>query len=228
MNSKDENKNTKKNNIKLIKGIKTELGISNKNTKLYQNAFNPNIFMPQVTNLFPDHKRIFKNLKLGLGETFSNTIKDTFSTPLLGISNLQKDFISLINEKFNFPIFKDISLALDNIKANPDSVLSLEIYYDKLSEFFWIFPYKMTTKDLHELLQNVLTEDDFDSYMEKYFNEEKINELTNDIKSLLSKDEVKNFFDQIMFSYNNKCYALANAGLTSIIDNALSFYLFNK
>lgn len=230
--------------------ISTALGISQNatdfsnilgiNTNLLHDTLNPSIYMPQVLNIFPDHEKILDAFKVDLSpfakiinqqyETLANNFANSISEHLQQLTNLQKGLVDFIDKQLNTipPFLKDLSNALEEVKANPDSRLSWLNYYDTLTDYFWIFPYEMTTEELHELLQNISEEKEFDAYMRKYFNKEKVSELTNDIRSMLAKKEQKDFFNQIIFSYNNKQYAIANVGLTSIIDNALSFYLHKK
>lgn len=230
--------------------ISTALGISQNatdfsnilgiNTNLLHDTLNPSIYMPQVLNIFPDREKILDTFKIDLSpftetikqqyETLANNFANSISEPLQQLTNLEKGLVDFINKQINFipPFLKDLYNAFEEVKANPDSRLSWLNYYDTLTDYFWIFPYQMTTEELHESLKDISEEKDFDAYMIKYFNKEKVSELTNDIKSMLVRDDEKTFFDQIVFSYNNKKYAIANVGLTSIIDNALSFYLHRK
>ena len=210
------------------------------NPNLFHDALNPNIYIPQVLNIFPDYKDTLSGFKVGISslseiikqqnEKFANTVRTSISEPLQQLTNLQKGLVDFIDKQLNTipPFLKDLSDALENVKANPDSRLSWLNYYDTLTDYFWIFPYKMTTEELHESLKDITKEKEFDSYMIKYFTSENVTALTNDIKSMLVRDDEKTFFNQIVFSYDNEYYALANVGLTSIIDNALSFYLHNK
>lgn len=128
----------------------------------------------------------------------------------------------------NNSFFASLSKSLEEAKANPKSVYNWFEYYDRLSEFFWIIPYKMKPEELHEILVNVTTEKEFDRYISKYFNKEKVDLLINDIKGLITRSQDKKLFEQIVLAYNNKSYSLASMGLMSIIDNLLSYYLINK
>ena len=215
------------------KDFSNRLGI---NPDLLTDALKPNIYIPQVINIFPDYESFkvdfspFTEIIKQQNERLANIFKSSLTEPLQQLTNLQKELADFINKQTNLipPFLKALSNALEEVKANPDSRLSWLNYYDTLAEYFWIFPYKMTTEQLHELLKNISEEKDFDSYMKKYFTKGKVIEITNDIRSMLENKNQKDFFDQIIFSYNNKKYALANVGLTSVIDNALSFYLNDK
>lgn len=126
------------------------------------------------------------------------------------------------------PLFESLSKSLEEAKANPNSVYNWLEYYDKLSEFFWIMPYKMTPDELHDILLNIKTEKEFDKYIYKYFNKVKVNCLIDDIKKLIERKQDLILFEQIIIAYNNKSYSLASMGIMSIIDNLLSYYLLNK
>lgn len=181
--------------------------------------------------------------------TFSNTLQgiansqlklidtkliQTMTNPLMNavnqIAESQKAMMNTILSSItiNNSFFASLSKSLEEAKANPKSVYNWFEYYDRLSEFFWIIPYKMKPEELHEILVNVTTEKEFDRYISKYFNKEKVDLLINDIKGLITRSQDKKLFEQIVLAYNNKSYSLANMGLMSIIDNLLSYYLINK
>lgn len=210
------------------------------NPDLLTDTLKPHIYIPQVLNIFPDYEEMSNAFKVDLSpfaeiikqqyETLANNFASSLSEPLQQLTNLQKELADFINKQLNLipPFLKDLSNALEEVKDNPASPATWRKYYNTLTKYFGIFPYKMTTEEFDELLKNISEEKEFDAYMRKYFNKKKVSELTNDIKSMLLRNDEKIFFDQIVFSYNNKKYAIANVGLTSIIDNALSFYLYNK
>ena len=101
-------------------------------------------------------------------------------------------------------------------------------YYDRLSEFFWIMPYKIKTEELHEILQCVETEKEFDKYINRYFTKTKVDSLFYDIGNMLSNNHQRRIFNQIIKAYENKSYALASIGITTMINNFLSYYLIDK
>ena len=172
--------------------------------------------------------------------TFSNTLQgiansqlklidtkliQTMTNPLMNavnqIAESQKAMMNTILSSItiNNSFFASLSKSLEEAKANPKSVYNWFEYYDRLSEFFWIIPYKMKPEELHEILVNVTTEKEFDRYISKYFNKEKVDLLINDIKDLITGSQDKKLFEQIVLAYNNKSYSLASMGLMSIIDN---------
>ena len=122
---------------------------------------------------------------------FIEKMTSSLSSVISQIVETQKQFMTAIVEAMNqniFPAFKDLSLSLEEARNNPDSLLSWMNYYNKLSEFFWIMPYKITTEELHEILQNVKTEKEFDQYISKYFNKSKVESLIKDIRNMLSNN----------------------------------------
>ena len=146
------------------------------------------------------------------------------------IVEMQKKLFDTISESIiiNSKLFESLSTALEEAKKNPDSILSWMSYYDKLSEFFWIMPYEIKTDELHEMLNNIDTEKEFDKSIIKYFNKNKVEALISDIRNMLKNNKEKKLFDQIINSYNNKSYALASIGLVTMIDNSLAYYLIDK
>lgn len=147
------------------------------------------------------------------------------------IAEVQKQFINTITETISMnvsPALKALSISLEEAKNNPDSLLSWMNYYNKMSEFFWIMPYKITTEELHEILKSVTTEKEFDQYINRYFNKCKVDMLIEDIRNMLSNKNQRKVFEQIIIAYRSRSYALASIGITTMIDNFLSYYLIDK
>lgn len=164
----------------------------------------------------------------------SNVIQqmtNSMSKAISQIAEVQKQFMNTISEtiaKNVSPALRALAFSLDEAKSNPDSLLSWMNYYNRMSEFFWIMPYKITTEELHEILQNVVTEKEFDQYINKYFNKAKVELLIKDISIMLPNKNQRKIFDQIVMAYKSKSYALASIGITTMIDNCLSYYLIDK
>ena len=164
----------------------------------------------------------------------SNVIQqmtNSMSKAISQIAEVQKQFMNTISEtiaKNVSPALRALAFSLDEAKSNPDSLLSWMNYYNRMSEFFWIMPYKITTEELHEILQNVVTEKEFDQYINKYFNKAKVELLIKDISIMLPNKNQRKIFDQIVTAYKSKSYALASIGITTMIDNCLSYYLIDK
>lgn len=156
---------------------------------------------------------------------------NSMSNVISQIAEVQKQFMNTISETIArnvSPALKALAFSLDEAKNNPDSLLSWMNYYNRMSEFFWIMPYKITTEELHEILQNVATEKEFDQYINKYFNKAKVELLIKDISIMLPNNNQRKIFDQIVAAYKSKSYALASIGITTMIDNCLSYYLIDK
>lgn len=78
-----------------------------------------------------------------------------------------------------------------------------------------------------ELLKTVDCEKQMDEELEKYFTEQIIDKLLDEIISK-SFDKHKEIMTQIKKAYNNKSYALVNTKLFSIIDSLCSFFVISK
>ena len=156
---------------------------------------------------------------------------NSMSNVISQIAEVQKQFMNTISETIArnvSPALKALAFSLEEAKNNPDSLLSWMNYYNRMSEFFWIMPYKITTEELHEILQNVSTEKEFDQYINKYFNKAKVELLIKYISIMLPNNNQRKIFDQIVTAYKSKSYALASIGITTMIDNCLSYYLIDK
>lgn len=140
-----------------------------------------------------------------------------------------KPFVIEIIEEVNkcTPYFKELGEAIEKSKKDPNSFLNWNNYSKKLSDYFWVFPYKLEANDLKEILENVNSEQEFDNYMNDYFNNELVNNLIIDIKSTIPT-KYKTIFNQISKAYNNRSYSLCNAAMMTIIDGMCSYYLINK
>lgn len=123
--------------------------------------------------------------------------------------------------------FQELSETLEKIRKNPDSIYNWIKFSRTLSNYFWLPPYLMKSEQLMELLETVESEEQMDDKLEKYFTDEIIESLFNEIidKSL---DKHKEILEQIKIAFDNKSYALANTGLFSVIDSLCSFFVINK
>lgn len=160
-------------------------------------------------------------------ENIIKSAKESMASVIRQIAEMQRQFMNSINKSI-IPALRVLSDSINEAKNNPDSVFSWMNYYDKLSDFFWIMPYKMTTEELYEILQNITTEKEFDQYINRYFNKVKVESLCLDIRKMLSNNNQRKIFDQITTAYKNRLYALASIGITTMIDNSLSYYLIDK
>ena len=122
---------------------------------------------------------------------------------------------------------KQLTIKIDEIKRDPDSVLNYISYVKKLSKYFWAMPYNIDTAELKHIFEYVSTEKEFDDYMKKYFTKQKLKNLFNDIKLKLQKKHII-IFRQIEQSFYNRQYALINNSIISIIDDELSYYNYDK
>ena len=97
----------------------------------------------------------------------------------------------------------------------------------KLSEYLWTIPFDINSKKLKEIFEQINSEEEFDSYMKKYFTKTKINELFILIENILPKKH-KTMFKQIKKAFFDKSYSLAIVGIMSIIDELCSYFLIDK
>jgi len=116
---------------------------------------------------------------------------------------------------------------IEKIKNDPDSLLNYMSYVKNLSNYFWAMPYSIDTSELKSIFENVKTEKEFDDYMKKYFTNQKLQQLFNDIKLKISRKHIT-IFKQIEQAFYNKQYSLINNAIISIIDDELSYYNYNK
>ena len=198
--------------------------------------------LPIIDDIYPKLKItntlssiIEEQKKLFLNPSFINSITNPLinqSSPLMDtmkrIAEMQRNMINTIMEKINIsPFFEGLSKTIEEARKNPHSFLSWYNYYERLSDYFWVYPYDMKPEQLHQILETVTSEKEFDKYMSHYFSKKKIKELLSIIKNKISKKH-KRMIGQIEKAYDMKLYALANNNLMSIIDDLLSFYLYNK
>lgn len=215
------------------------------------NTVNSNMYKTQIQTLIPAYNNMLVQARNAMGldristmageiakqqlalcnEKVMSAVTSSISSAISQIAETQKQFISTVADAMNrniAPALRALSNSLEEARNNPDSVLSWMNYYDRLSEFFWIMPYKITTEELHEILQNVATEKEFDQYIIRYFNKAKVDSLIADIREMLSNNSQRKVFDQIVTAYRSNSYALASIGITTMIDNCLSYYLIDK
>ena len=110
-------------------------------------------------------------------ESITQTLSTSVSNIISQIAEVQMQFMNSIVEVINksiSPALKTLYNVLEEALNNPDSRINWMNYYDKLSNFYWIMPYKVTTEELHEILQYIETEKEFDKYINKYFTKTKL------------------------------------------------------
>ena len=188
-------------------------------------------------------------INLGISDKFRNTIselakqqlslssvyfnKSVIESMTNSLTSLAKRITemhtTMMNELFKNinPFFKELSKSLEEAKKNPHSFLSWYNYYKKLSEYFWVYPFDMEPEKLHSILETVNNEKEFDNYISRYFSKKKIERLFSELESNIPRKH-RIMLKQIKIAFNSKSFALANNGLMSIIDDLLSYYIYDK
>lgn len=137
----------------------------------------------------------------------------------------QYDF-SKIYQNLLIPM-QQFAQKIEELKNDPDSLLNYMSYVKNLSNYFWAMPYGIDTTELKSIFENVKSEKEFDDYMKKYFTNQKLQQLFNDIKIKISRKHIT-IFKQIEQAFYNRQYSLINNAIISIIDDELSYYNYNK
>lgn len=178
----------------------------------------------------PLSKSIAENTLLQSQEIIKNTISP-IQDIIKQVADMQKGIIDSIGKMVKnsvSPSLNSLSIAIQEAKKNPDSRLSWMNYYEKMTNYFWIIPYQMETQQLHDLLEIIDNEKEFDRYLLKYFNKKRTENLFIDIEKMLPNQKSRTIFRQITNTYNNKDYILSNMGIISMIDDLFTFFLINK
>ena len=118
--------------------------------------------------------------------TFIKELQKYTLKVLPSIEKITEDFVKTL-KAFNentkiFEVFETIKAA----SIDPESFLNWVDYCLKLSEFFWIIPFDITSKELYDILEVVDNEKDFDKRISKYFTKAKVIGLITEIKKNLN------------------------------------------
>lgn len=166
-------------------------------------------------------------------DKITEQVKAITESPIISQIQIVADNLRNVTKAFTDALINNNALVgiqdtLREVKNNPNSIFNWMHYYDALTEYYWITPYKMPIPQLKELLETITSEKDFDAYCRKYFTKDLVNELFDDIYSRISKKKDKVYFNEIREAYNHRLYAIANTGLVCMIDNQLSKYMIDK
>ena len=193
--------------------------------------------MNQFINSYVDYSQQFSRMltreiqELRIISKISNMIEEL--SPIKQIANnLAEAFKPIVTEIVNSlpkmsSYFQELYELLEKARENPDSLANWVEYSRKLSDYMWTIPYDISSDELKILTQTVNSEEEFDKYMLKYFNKEKIEKLFEYILIRLNRKH-KTIAKQIKNAYFLKDYALANVALLSIIDELCSQFLMDK
>lgn len=157
-----------------------------------------------------------------------NTIepmKQMLSSFIKIMDDIQPTIYKTVEGVFNTT--KKFAEILEEIKNDPDSVLSYMSYKNDLLKYYWVIPFNIDTVDLKKILNKVQKEKEFDDCLIEFYNNNRIQELIDIIKNNIPI-EYKTIFKQIEDSFWNKHYALINLAIISLIDNELSYFIEDK
>lgn len=205
------------------------MGDENKKNKLVinTNQISDNFYYDEISlkkSLEPIVKQLV-DTSLYVQKTMVPVMEDL----VLKISNVLKPLVEVATAQLKSytPYFKDLAESIEKAQNNPDSLINWYNYSKKLSEYLWTIPYDIESCKLKEIFEIINSEKEFDSYMIKYFNKKKTNELFDSIEILIPKKH-KVMFSQIRKSFNIKLYSLSIVGIMSIIDELCSYFLIDK
>lgn len=193
-----------------------------------------NKIIPSYASFFKSLGSIIESLKptINLASKRACQIVNAISPIQETIQSLIKSLIPIINQVANSipdisSYFGELANTIKELQKNPDNIFNWIEFSKSLSNYFWLPPYLMESSQLMKLLKTVECEQQMDEELEKYFTEQIINELLDEIinKSFSKHEEI---MIQIKKAYNNKSYALVNTGLFSVIDSLCSFFVLNK
>ena len=155
--------------------LQKKINIMPRFDNIYQQLGISNTLSNTLTSIVNEQKKLFLNRNIISSITQENS---AFMEAIKRITEVQKNLVSTIIEKINIsPFFEGLSKTIEEARNNPYSFLSWYNYYEKLSEYFWVYPYDMKPEQLHKILSTVSSEQEFDRYMAHYFSKKKIKEL---------------------------------------------------
>ena len=150
--------------------------------------------MNQFINRYVDYSQHFSRIltreiqELRILPKISNIIEEL--NPIKQIANnLAEAFKPIVTEIVNSlpkmsSYFQELYEILEKARENPDGLANWVEYSRKLSDYMWTIPYDISSEELKILTQTVNSEEEFDKYMLKYFNKEKIEKLFEEKISL--------------------------------------------
>ena len=208
-------------------GDYVEINEAGKINKVYTYVFDTSNIQNMAKQI--DVSGIAKSLS-GMRDAINQIFTPTLRETITQITNAFAAFSKAINSEYTKSIRDSLlamSKAYSEAKNNPNSFINYYDYQEKLDNFHWAWPYGITAQELKTLLENVDDEKQFDNKMASFFTSERLAAMFEEIKTLLPRKH-KVVFEQIVFSFDNKNYALVNNGLMSIIDNILILPLKNR
>ncbi len=131
-------------------------------------------------------------------------------------------YMSSVKEAIN-----SIVASAYEAEKNPNSYFNYVKYRKLLREFHWAWLFNITPEELKLLLEKANNEEEFDELAASFFDDGKIQSMFSFITEMLPRRH-RVMFKQVKFAFNNKCYALVNSSVMSIIDNLLSVVIKNK
>lgn len=185
---------------------------------------------PAVASLVPlltkTHKLVEPQI-IQLGDTIISTFSKCIQQSM-NVQNTVEAREKFLNSATQFmkPI-AELILNLDISKDNPDSLWNYHKYKKNLENFFWAFPYNVSTSELSSIINEVKSEKEFDEYMNELFDNRRLSLMFGEITNELIEPQ-KMIFEQSIFSFYNGNYALTSMGIIALIDYSLSFFIKDK
>lgn len=222
--------------------IRENKNLENKQYKFFSESVDKLIFLQKdITklneNFLPFHEsngnfiKLFKTNNKILNESIYHLVKAINPTKK-AMEMIIKSMRSITNQIVDTipnitTYFVDLSKTVEELQKDPDSVFNWIEFAKTLSSYFWLPPYEMESSQLMKLLKSVNNEKQLDEELEKYFTNQIIENLFNEIiiRSFLRHKEI---IKQIKKAYDSESYALANTGLFSIIDSLCGFFVVDK
>lgn len=142
-------------------------------------------------------------------------------------NKIKKDFRNISDEfrKFSLKQFQFSDMYAKALN-DPESVINHMEYGEQLNKFYWPWPYEMSGAEIKKILKGCNLEKDFDKQMQVYYTPQRTQRLFRVVYMNLPRHH-KVIFRQVINSYQNYDYAIANNALMSIIDNMLQKYMAN-
>lgn len=147
--------------------------------------------------------------------------KPIFSKEQIEALNLLSIAMKQYFDKMQEPLRK---LGMELSKIDFKSKLNVA-EAEKLKEFYWVIPYRMTNEELNELvhIENI---DEFNDFIINYFDKLKIEKMILEISNNFEKEDKKEILRQVQVAMENELYSMCITSLVTVLDG-LTLELLN-